>query len=546
MDDNEGHVPQRRTFVPGVTQPVAPPAPVPPVPPALIQTPVAPDAGAPTEVFTPVPADAGVGQQWGPATQPPVDAGPAASGQEAWSARVESAVASADAAPRPWYRRTWVLATAGGVVAAGIGVGLFVAFSGDGALAADPSPSALPSVTVRPSEDPEQPTLLDDGIAPDDYPEAAPSFGEGYPDALAMEDWVWDKVGPLWTLVSVSNAPGSVVYLASPEGVLFDLVHVGPERPGLTIVSWLEDDRKARIQSYGIDGNTVGGMLNLETGAVDEMSFTMASGQSGAEEVLATTAKGAEVWRIWDLTYKETAIQFWSPADGWQRASQTEDLNAWQSTASDSGAYVGFEVYDSSASGLSSGRSGPMGEPTIVVMEVDSRTARVVRPAYDNVEWCYLSSVTDGGDPIVQCEIAGGWGVYLARDGAALEALDGANLPLREQLVDASEVKDPATGLILTSRHDSSVYVASTATDDGPVPVLRAGEQLPFGGLVMPTITMAGEGVARLSSGQGCALADLENGLGSSLTGWGGDTLGGISCVGFDEGTVRVLTYFGE
>ena len=86
---------------------------------------------------------------------------------------------------------------------------------------------------------------------------------------------MWDRVGPTWTLVSVANydrsaqttAP-SVIYLASPEGVLFDLVHIN--RPGgiAQVVSWLPSERKARIQVNPLAYDSTGGgaLVDLQTG----------------------------------------------------------------------------------------------------------------------------------------------------------------------------------------------------------------------------------------------------------------------------------------
>jgi hypothetical protein len=198
MEPNEeGVTPQRRSLIPGASQ----------------EIPVTHDAeyvdanDQPTEVFEafdlsepePEPEPA-------PAPRPPAFREPARA--------------------LPWWRRTWVIATAAGVIVLGAAIGVIVALTGGGA------PVAAPTVSPSPSQTSPSPsasagtaarTLLDDGIAADKYPPAAPSVGAGYPDAFTMKDWVWDHVGPTWTLVSVSNydanartAGPSVIYLASP------------------------------------------------------------------------------------------------------------------------------------------------------------------------------------------------------------------------------------------------------------------------------------------------------------------------------------------
>src|SRR5690606_34991640 len=115
---------------------------------------------------------------------------------------------------------------------------IVVVVSSDGEATVVPSPSPSPTVSPSPSASGEPASafgLLDDGIDDDEYPAAVASRPQGLPPAHVMESWVWDRVGPAWTVVSVApqitweDLPANseaVVDLVSPEGVHFELVRV--------------------------------------------------------------------------------------------------------------------------------------------------------------------------------------------------------------------------------------------------------------------------------------------------------------------------------
>ncbi len=225
-----------------------------------------------------------------------------------------------------------VLAVAGGTVAA------MAAWGPDAVAPA--TQGATPSATV-PAESSASPSptvtapVADvglDGIA--DYPALAAARGEGFPSAYVMEDWVWDHVGPGWSLESYSmrlgayvepaqEAPNPVVYLVSPDGAAFELVALDhAQSTGLRVVSWREDERTATVWWEG-DGTNSGDAaeLDLQTGALDPLDFTMPGKiHSRWETPIAVAADGTE---LWEAGASGVAPRFyrWSHADGWTVAA---------------------------------------------------------------------------------------------------------------------------------------------------------------------------------------------------------------------------------
>lgn len=500
MDANEGKTPVRRSFVPGAAQE--------PSDPAVLYQPHVPDPGAPTEVF-------------GAA----VTVEPAAPSAE-WDSHPsghETPRAAMDGEPAPWYRRTWVLVAAGAAVVIALGVGIAMALGGgDGDPAALGSPSALPPVSEapRPSAAPE--TLLDDGIAADDYPASAPVAGPGFPEALRMEDWVWDKVGPTWSLILVSRSSqtggegrGGVVYLASPEGRLFQLVDVPEEYGTVWLASWNEADHKARVEYAQPDSAVQGAAINLDSGQIEQMSFTIGGAPSSGERLLGSFTDGRELWAASDSTQYVDVLQQWTPGDGWKPGPRSDDLAMWATAASANGRFVAIEVHDTTASGFASERSGLPGRPHLVAIDMSTGQEALVRPDYGTSEsWHYLSGITDDGTPVVasyssdfSTEVR-----ELARDGRALEPADAASFNLDTALYAGGQVVEPTAGLILTATAGeyTAYEVAVARTEGDPVTVLRAGDTLPFGGLEGPLVQLAAPDVALISDWHTCALVDTK------------------------------------
>ena len=461
----------------------------------------------------------------------------------------------------PWFRRTWVLATAAGVIVVGAAIGIVAALSGGGGVAAAPSVSPTPtqlSPSPSASADPAAPTLLDDGIAADEYPPAAPSAGPGYPEARIMKDWVWDHVGPTWTLVSVSNfdqnartAGPSVIYLASPEGVLFDLVHLYKPDSVIQVVSWLTSDRKARIQvtplSYDQAG-TGGALVDLQTGSVQDMSFTMSSGQSAIENFGAASAAGGELWSAVDGNFTERRYERWTAAGGWKRVLTDGDISPWTALANHDGSVVAAEIYSTADSGFASARSGPPGAPVFMVYDVATGSQTLVRPSYGALadQWCNLAAVSAAGDPVVTCWYTDGqqtvWAT--AADGKPLAALsqeDLRTLQMPGALYGAVSAELPAQGIAVTSAaNDAQVYEVSVDSGGSPVAVMKAGTDIPYGGLKQFYAARVAEGVTLVKANEACAIIDTENAHGVMLA---TAASGVVGCLGFGDGNGNPPTY---
>jgi hypothetical protein len=461
----------------------------------------------------------------------------------------------------PWFRRTWVIATAAGVIVLGAAIGVIVTLTGGGTPVAAPtvSPSASetspsPSASVGPAA----PTLLDDGIAAGEYPPAAPSAGAGYPDALVMKDWVWDHVGPTWTLVSVSGydaqartAGPAVIYLASPEGVLFDVAHVNKPGSVVQVVSWLASERKARVQITPMANDqpaTGGALVDLQTGAVQDMTFSMSTGQSAVENFGAASAAGAELWSAVDPNFSERRYERWTAAGGWKQVLTDADVSQWTAIANHDGSFVAAELYSTADSGFASARSGPPGEPVFVVYDVASGSQTLVRPSYGPTSdrWCNLSAVSDAGDPVVTC-----WHGYSqqtlwakAADGKPLAELSQANLVTMQMsgaLYGVAKAELPAQGLtVVSAASDAQVYEVSVDSGGSPVAVLKAGSDIPYGGLTQFYASRVADGVTLVMANEACAIIDTKNAHAVTLA---SATSGIVGCIGYGHGNGNPPSY---
>lgn len=444
--------------------------------------------------------------------------------------------------PTPWFRKTWVLVTAAAVVVVGVGAGIVLAMrGGDDVAAAPASASPSPSPSAVPF------SLLDDGIAEGEYPEPAPNMGDLYPAALAMEDWVWEKVGPTWTLVSVSPVDGdkresltAVIYLASPEGVLFDVVHLAEPEGPVRVVSWVEDAKQARIETTAVydDGATIGAVVDLTTGVVEDATFAMAAGPSVGERSVGASADDTELWVATDETFSEARFEWWSVGFGWQRVADDADIAPWVVETSPMGDTAVAEIYDSSASGFASTRSGAPGEPNLVVFDFGTRSTTVVRPVYENPGgWCNLATMTRDGDPVVGCYPAdySSYHYFVAEDGQRLVEKDASDLALAFAITDQKSVVDAVSGLEFVSRvNDPAAYEVKMDVGGESVTLLAAGVQLPYTGIPSPRTAIAAQGVVLVRGGGVCALVDTEYAVVSVLAAF--DIDGQVNCVGYGLG----------
>ena len=527
----EGVTPQRRSLIPGASQ----------------EIPVTHDAeyvdanDEPTQVFAAFDAN----DQPSPVYEPSNLSQPAP----------EPPAVREPAQALPWFRRTWVIATAAGVIVLGAAIGVIAALSGGGTPVAAPSPS---QTSPSPSAGPAARTLLDDGIAADEYPPAAPSVGAGYPDALVMKDWVWDHVGPTWTLVSVSNydanartAGPSVIYLASPEGVLFDLVHVNKPGSVVQVVSWLTSERKARIQITPMANDqpgTHGALVDLQTGAVQDITFSMPTGQSAIETFGAASAAGAELWSAVDPDYTERRYERWTAAGGWTQVLTDADASPWTVLANHDGSVVAAELYSTADSGFASARSGPPGQPVFVVFDVASGSETLVRPSYGppSDRWCSLAAVSDAGDPVVACWRGDSQETLweTAADGKPLAELSQADLLTMQTpgaLYGATTAELPAQGVALVSAAtDAQVYEVSVDSGGSPAVVLKAGSDIPYGGLSQFYAARVAEGVTLVRANEACAIIDTENARGITFA---TVTSGILGCIGYGQGNGNPPSY---
>lgn len=232
---------------------------------------------------------------------------------------------------------------------------------------------------------PEVLSFFDDGIAEDEYPSPVAWRGEGYPEALAMVDWVWDRVGPQWAVVlfsersessndqDTSSLPSPVAYLVSPEGVYFELSELPPRvSDGATLVSWHEEERQARIVwSHA----TKGGLLHLETGEVEDTSFQMNTERTKEVQFLGSNAAGKEVWTAWSADLQEERFFAWTSEGGWEQVltGQNDLYIEWFTIpTSGDGSAVAFQIYTEADSLRTSKRSLPPGKPNLVVYSIDS------------------------------------------------------------------------------------------------------------------------------------------------------------------------------
>ncbi len=224
-------------------------------------------------------------------------------------------------------RKVWIGGGVAGVAVLAVGVGWALAGPGAGAQA---SPEVKVTVTAESTDvapivatagaeaaaDPIEVVVDPDGIADDEYPEAAPTrtdpnaaleYGNeiSYPDALVMEDWVWDRVDEGWSVqvVSVPEFPGpedwvqpaAVLYLISPEDVYFEVAEL-PERMWIEarVVSWVEDQEYVRV-AWGYFGGSAA-RIDMRTGAAEDIVFSSYGANATRTLFLSADADGNELW----------------------------------------------------------------------------------------------------------------------------------------------------------------------------------------------------------------------------------------------------------
>ncbi|MCJ7827297.1 MAG: hypothetical protein MUP36_03565 [Demequinaceae bacterium] len=397
-------------------------------------------------------------------------------------------------------RGTRVRFIGGAVIGAVIlgGAGAYALGVFDGAPGPSPSPSADPSPSVSPSPSPSVPvSYFDDRIAPDEYPAAATSRGTGYPDALRMEEWVWDRVGPEWMLAMFGPDPQvsssrAVVYLVSPEGVQFELTSLPKSiAQDPTVVSWQEDQRTARIQW---DYLSEGGLLNLADGSVDPVSFTMKSGASETERFLSMNSANREVWMAYGESWLDVRYFTWSESEGWSALfGSNQDVVLRSSSPSNAdGSKILLEIAQPYDSGLASSRSGKAGRPNLVIYDLNAGKDSFVRPQWPgDSDWCYFDRWLDDLSVSYDCWIDD------TNEYRSYRVFIDGNKPV-QLWDDLSDQRMVTEGVLVTlegiplefvsEQGISHIYEIRMVTEDGPVVaasfddyLLRSGH--PFGGV---------------------------------------------------------------
>jgi hypothetical protein len=438
----------------------------------------------------------------------------------------EVAVSAADARRRSLPRWAWIAGPAAIVAIVVIAV---VVANAQVPPATGPSPSPTPttSSTAVPTPAP-QALLFDDGIADDEYPTPAPSRGDRYPAALTMEDWVWDRVDSGWALSLVdasyqeeyeTPAGVSVLYLVSPEGVSFELFGLPKsysESP--KIVSWHEDEKTARIvTSWG----EAAALVDLTTGVVDPLSFSMRKGSSQSTHFVAASDANLELWVARGDDWSETRAFTWSPSAGWKRVMDQGDyyFDDYTLSVSPDGMQAMFRVHDNNASGYASSRSGKPYRPNVIFFDLSTNQDSFVRINYPSwAEYCYMRDWLDDSPRLGCWDDGESQETFLVEPSGKLVAVDGERSGIGA-MWDLKEYTDPASGIVFKSEAGShEVFEAWVPGPDGAVMVAEAGDQWPRSGVTLTRVVLVKPGLFRVETQQdGTYVIDTLNAQMSTL-----------------------------
>ncbi|MDN4480624.1 hypothetical protein [Demequina muriae] len=223
---------------------------------------------------------------------------------------------------------------------------------------AEPSPTMSSSPTAEPTPDASAsaplagPPLDDsaDGIPEDGYPPLAPDRNSAvtaeahvtYPEALVMEEWVWDRAGSGWSLEIASvqmnfytddwTQPPAVLYLVSPEERYFELTEL-PERTwdDARVVSWREGHDTAMIWWAADDAEHgragFGGAVDLRSGEVDDLSMAVYGETAWDHRFVMANASGDELWRAEsEAGFKYNRWSDGADEDGWVASAVVDEF----------------------------------------------------------------------------------------------------------------------------------------------------------------------------------------------------------------------------
>jgi len=124
---------------------------------------------------------------------------------------------------------------------------------------------------------------------------------------------------------------------------------------------------------------------------------------------------------------------------------------------------------------------------------------------------------------------------------AALSQEDLRTLQMPGALYGAVSAELPAQGIAVTSAaNDAQVYEVSVDSGGSPVAVVKAGTDIPYGGLTQFYAARVAEGVTLVKANEACAIIDTENAHGVMLA---TAASGVVGCLGFGDGNGNPPTY---
>jgi hypothetical protein len=108
-------------------------------------------------------------------------------------------------------------------------------------------------------------------------------------------------------------------------------------------------------------------------------------------------------------------------------------------------------------------------------------------------------------------------------------------------LYGAARAELPAEGItVVSAASDAQVYEVSVDSGGSPVAVLKAGSDIPYGGLTQFYATRVAEGVTQVMANEACAIIDTKNAHAVTLA---SATSGIVGCIGYGHGNGNPPSY---
>jgi hypothetical protein len=248
-----------------------------------------------------------------------------------------------------------------------------------------------------------------------------------------------------------------------------------------------------------------GGLLNLETGEVDDTSFGLTAGRTKDVQFLAANADGREIWSAWGLDGLETRFYSWTPEAEWEWIlPNQDDLHVeWfvNPTNPDSSA-VALQVYSIADSLVASERSLPPGVPNLVVYSLDTGEDDRFLPAVPYVEPnCWFTGWIDVASVGFSCwddvaSVQDDFQVYVDGSGR-VEEYDGSG-PWYSHLMGSESVRHPTEPIELVVDPDTAGVVGVRVLEDAEAIAVLDQTHLGGTGHSISTFDEVSPGVFRL------------------------------------------------